>query len=125
MTNAWRAFVGASILALAFSSQATHEVDHRYKIFGTVQTADGAPAKNMKVRLTGLGGRPLGETTTNQAGKYEFPLHVHNQDLGTQFWVTVDGRTKAGEITFDPADKSTERVHRIDFPPPGQGAPAA
>jgi hypothetical protein len=97
-------------------SQATHEVDHRYRIFGTVQNSDGTPVVNTKVKLTGFGGRPLGETNTDKVGGYEFRLHVHNQDLGTRFWVTANGMTGEGRISFDPGNKNTERVHRVDLP---------
>ncbi len=105
-----------SLIFLSGASQATHEVDHRYRIFGTVQNSEGKPVVNTKVKLTGLGGRPLGETNTDKVGGYEFRLHVHNQDLGTRFWVTANGMTGEGRINFDPGNKITERVHRVDLP---------
>ncbi len=53
---------------------------------------------------------------TGSNGEYEFRLHVHNQDLGTRFWVSANGMSREGTLTFNPADKMTERVHRIDLP---------
>ncbi len=116
MPALFRLLLSAALLAFAVASQATHEVDHRYRIFGTVLNADGTPAANAKVRLTGLGGRPLGESMTGSNGEYEFRLHVHNEDLGTRFWVSANGMTRESALSFNPADKMTERVHRIDLP---------
>ncbi len=116
MFGLFRFLILSSLMSLAVASQATHEVDHRYRIFGTVQNADGTPAANTRVMLTGLGGRPLGESVTGKSGEYEIRLHVHNQDLGTRFWVSANGMTSEGAISFDPTNKVTERVHRIDLP---------
>ncbi len=115
MSCYFRALLLGGLLSIPVVSMATHEVDHRYRIFGTVQNSDGAPIADSRVRLTGLGGRPLGETVTDKSGGYEFRLHVHNQDLGTRFWVSANGVTQEGALTFDPADKVTERMHRIDL----------
>jgi len=112
-----RFLVLGSLITFTVASQATHEVDHRYKIFGQVQKTDGAPAAKATVKLTGIGGRPIGETVTDESGNYEFSLHVHNQQLGTRFWVTVNKMTREGAFTFEPSDKTTERIHRIDLPP--------
>ncbi len=116
MFDLLRALFLGGLVSFSVASYATHEVDHRYRIFGTVLNTDGTPVADAKAKLTGLGGRPLGETITNKAGEYEFRLHVHNQDLGTRFWVTANGMTREGAITFDPADKTTERSHRINLP---------
>lgn len=111
-----RVLILGGLVSFSLAAQATHEADHRYRIYGTVLSSDGKPVADARTKLTGLGGRPLGETKTNESGEYEFRLHVHNQDLGTRFWVTANGMTREGVITFDPSDKVTERIHRIDLP---------
>jgi hypothetical protein len=70
---------------------------------------------NVSVRITGFGGKPLGKATTATDGQYSALLHVHDQILGTAFWVTAAGMTKSGKFTFDIADRKTDRTHRIDF----------
>lgn len=117
MFGVLRFLVLGSLIGFAVGSQATHEVDHRYKIFGQIQNSDGSPAANANVKLTALGGRPIGEAVTDQAGNYEFSLHVHNEQLGTRFWVSANKMTREGAFTFDPSNKITERIHRIDLPP--------
>ena len=116
MRDLFRLLLLGALMSIAAAALATHEVDHRYRIFGTVYNANGTPAANTRVKITGLGGRPLGESMTGSNGEYEFRLHVHNQDLGTRFWVSANGMTREGALTFDPANKTTERVHRIDLP---------
>ena len=102
------------------AAMATHEADHRYTVWGEVRDAQGTPTANARVRITGLGGRPLGEGTTDSDGRYGILLHLHNDQLGMRFWVTVGDATREAEVTFDPADRVRAREHRLDFPPPGK-----
>lgn len=105
-------------MAVVVPAHATHGVEHRYTIQGRVVNADNEPVANAAVRVTGLGGRPLGKATTDPAGRYSVLLHVHDQDLGTKFWVTVSGTTKAGQVTFAAGDLESERGQSIDFDVP-------
>ncbi len=57
----------------------------------------------------------MGSTTTGPDGQYSILLHIHDQGLGAPFWVTVGGVTQSGKITFDIADRVTDRMHRLDF----------
>lgn len=116
MSDYLRALLLGVLFSIPVISMATHAVDHRYMIFGTVQDVNGTPLADAKVKLTGIGGRPLGETVTDKSGGYEFRLHVHNQDLGTRFWISANGMTREGALTFDPSNTVTERIHRIDLP---------
>lgn len=96
-------------------AHATHGVEHRYTIFGQVVDKNGAPVGNSSIRITGLGGKPLGNATTAADGQYSVLLHVHDRELGKAFWVTANGLTKGGTISFDIADRKTDRTHRLDF----------
>ena len=96
-------------------SYATHEADHRYTILGQVVDESRAPVGNAAVVVTGFGGRRMGSTTTGPDGQYSILLHIHDQGLGATFWVTVGGVTQSGKITFDIADRVTDRMHRLDF----------
>jgi hypothetical protein len=61
----------------------------------------------------------MGKTTTGADGQYSILLHVHDQGFGSAFWVTIRGVTQSGKITFDIADRVTDRTHRLDFTLPG------
>lgn len=104
---------------LAFSSNAlpSHEPDHRYTVFGEVRTTEGTPLPNASVRITGIGGKPLGQGVSDDSGRYRIVLHLHNQDLGLRFWISVETRTQTATVTFNPSNPRAAREHRIDFPP--------
>ena len=105
------------VLALLASASAfaTHDVDHRYTVYGVVRDG-GAPVAGEPVRITGLGGQPLAEGVTAADGSYRVVLHVHDDQRGQRFWVTVRGETRAGSFDFEPGDRATPRTHRLDFP---------
>ncbi|MCZ6711945.1 MAG: carboxypeptidase-like regulatory domain-containing protein [Gammaproteobacteria bacterium] len=90
-------------------------MEHRYTIYGQVVDESRAPIGNAAVIVTGLGGRPMGKTTIDADGQYSILLHIHDQDLGAQFWVTVNRVTQSGKITFDIANRVADRTHRLDF----------
>ncbi len=100
-------------------SYATHRVEHRYTIYGQAVDESRAPVVNAVVVVSGFGGRPMGKTTTDANGQYSVLLHVHDQGLGASFWVTVRGVTQSGKVTFDIADRVTDRTRRLDFTVPG------
>ncbi len=111
----FRYVVAVLVAGLVPLAHATHGVEHRYTIFGRVMDSNQASMGNVSVRITGLGGKPLGKATTAADGQYSILLHVHDQELGTAFWVTANGMTKSGTMTFDITDRNTDRTHRIDF----------
>ena len=94
---------------------AGHEADHRYTIWGQVNNAAGAPLGGVNVLVTGWGGEPLGEATTEADGGYSVLLHVHNDILGRPFYVSVGDSVEPGEFTFDPGNNRAERKHRLDL----------
>ncbi len=57
----------------------------------------------------------IGTVVTDERGGYRVVLHVHDQDVGKVFNMTVKGVKTEVKIEFDPADKVTERGKRVDF----------
>lgn len=96
---------------------ATHEVDHRYIIFGSVRDESGRPLPDTRVIVTDT---RLGDgltTFTRKDGSYEVTLHLHNENLGDEVVVSAHGEEKRITASFDPSDKFTERRRRVDFGP--------
>lgn len=96
---------------------ATHEVDHRYTVFGSVRDESRRPLSDTRVIVTDT---KIGEgstTFTRKDGSYEVTLHLHNQNLGDEIAVSAHGEEKRITASFDPSDKFTERRRRVDFGP--------
>jgi hypothetical protein len=94
---------------------ATHEVDHRYTIFGSVRDGSGRPVQDTRVIVTDA---RLGDGLTVYAGKdgsYEVTLHLHNDNLGDEIVVSAHGEEKRIKASFDPSDKFSERRTKVDF----------
>lgn len=94
---------------------ATHEVDHRYTIFGSVRDESGRPLPDTRVIVTDT---RLGDgltTFSRKDGSYEVTLHLHNENLGDEVVVSAHGEEKRIKATFDPSDKFAERRQRVDF----------
>lgn len=96
------------------AAHAEHEADHRYIVEGYVLDAQEAPRADVKVAVTADDGL-LGEGVTDRRGFYRIPLHLHNPDLGKQLTVKAGDSETRIEVTFDPGDKETERVHDLNF----------
>jgi len=96
------------------AAHAEHEADHRYIVEGYVLDAQENPRADVKVAVTADEGL-LGEGVTDRRGFYRIPLHLHNPDLGKQLTVKAGDRAARIEVTFDPGDKETERVHDLNF----------
>lgn len=108
---------------------ATHELDHRFTLFGSVRDGSSFPGKPLPGRqirflnpktgqsweIVDAQGHVLLSVTTNQEGRYAALLHVHNEDLGSVVKIVVDGIEKEFVLTFDPQDKHTERRARVDL----------
>ncbi len=108
----------AGLLCVFFvsgSALATHEIDHRYVVWGEVLKKDGSPAVGETITFTVADGTPIGTVETNKRGRYRVVLHVHDEDLGKVFDMTVRGVKTEVRIEFDPEDKVTERGQRVDF----------
>ena len=104
-----------SVFLLSAPALATHEIDHRYVVWGEVLKGDGTPAPGETITFTVADGTPIGTVETNERGRYRVVLHVHDEDLGKIFDMAVGGVKKTVTIEFDPEDKVTERGKRVDF----------
>lgn len=105
----------AAAMLFSTAAIATHEIDHRFAVWGEVLYQDGTPIANETIELTVRDGDSIGSVTTNEDGRYHVVLHVHDQDRGKVFDMTVMGVTTKVRIEFDPRDKQTERGKRVDF----------
>ncbi|MEK6683236.1 MAG: carboxypeptidase-like regulatory domain-containing protein [Nitrospirota bacterium] len=108
------------LILLASPVFATHEIDHRFIVHGTIRDDRGNPVANAKVIVVAP---RLDEGMTafaDRNGDFEALLHLHNTDLGDEIIVTALDQKKTIRAEFDPNDKVTIRKARVDF-----GAPTA
>ncbi len=113
-----RAFVviaAALLLLSAWPASATHEVHHRYTVWGEIKYEDDTPAADIAVELLVKDGQPLGEVKTDRNGRYRIVLHVHNDDLYKIFDMRVNNVERKVRLLFNPGDQQTERGQRIDL----------
>ncbi len=107
--------VVASILLFSTPALATHEIDHRFIVWGEVLTSDGQAVSGETISFTVSNDAPIGSVVTDEQGHYRVVLHVHDEDLGKVFDMTVRGVKTKVKIEFDPTNKVTERGKRVDF----------
>ena len=100
---------------LVSAARATHEVHHRYTIWGDVMFEDGTPLAKETIHLTVKDGTPMGTLETDEEGKYRLVLHVHDPDVNKVFDMRVRDVKKKVRLEFDPKDHETERGQRVDF----------
>lgn len=100
---------------------ATHEMDHRFIVHGTVRDDRGNPVANAKVIVVDPRLDQGMTAFTDRNGDFEALLHLHNTDLGDEIIVTALDQKKTVRAEFDPNDKSTARKARVDFGAPGTG----
>ena len=100
---------------LATTVHATHEVHHRYTVWGEVMYEDGTPLANETIHLTVKDGTPMGTLETDGQGRYRLVLHVHDKDVNKVFDMTVKDVTKTIRLEFDPEDHETERMKKVNF----------
>lgn len=96
---------------------ATHEVDHRFVVSGTVRTADGAPRANVKVVVAHPRGNLSETALTDSGGRYSVLLHLHDKDAGDPVTVTAEDETKTIQADYEPKDHDTPRLATVDFGP--------
>jgi hypothetical protein len=104
-----------SFLLISNPALGTHQIDHRFTVWGEVLTSDGQPVSGETISFTVADDTPIGSIVTDNRGRYRVVLHVHDQDLGKVFDMTVRGIKTKVKIEFDPADKVTERGKRVDI----------
>jgi hypothetical protein len=98
---------------------ATHEIDHRFTVHGTVRDGRSFPGallagKEVVIR-DGKTGQVLKQGVTNQQGQFSLVLHIHNEDRGMLVTIQIEGVEKTLELQFDSADSTTERQARVDL----------
>lgn len=117
--------IAALLVAASPLARATHQVDHRYTVSGTIAYEDGTPAEHVPVHFTVANGHPIGTVKSDKQGRYKAILHVHNDDLRKVFDMHVAGQDRKVRILFDPGDTKTDRGQRIDFTVTREAAAAA
>jgi hypothetical protein len=105
--------------SFAPSVLATHEVDHRFTVHGTVRDGRSFPGtllvgKEVVIRDSKTG-QILQQGLTNQQGQFIIVLHVHNEDRGRSLTIQSEGIAKTFELQFDPDDRATERQMHLDL----------
>ena len=111
-------FITLLLILLCFDPSllwATHDIDHRFKVYGHVKDAAGNPIADGKVIIVALRNGEGSTVFTNKEGYYEVILHLHNADVGDTIEVTTAGQKKKVTASFDPTDRVTERKAQIDF----------
>jgi len=109
------ALMGIILLLGAQAASATHEVHHRYTVWGEIKYEDDTPAAGELVQLLIGNGEVIGEIETDARGRYRVVLHVHNEDLYKVFDMRVNDVTRKIRILFNPNDRQTERGQRVDL----------
>ena len=94
---------------------ATHEIDHRFRVYGTLQDEEGKPIADGKVIVVALRNGAGSTTFTNKDGHYDVILHLHNEDAGDTIEVSALDQKKKVIASFDASDRATERRVKVDF----------
>lgn len=104
---------------LASGVAATHLVDYRLSVYGTVRDGTSFPGKILAgqpvVARFADSQQPLNSGVTNEQGEYDLLLHVHNADLGKVIVIESQGGQERFTVVFDPSDSTTERRVRVDL----------
>jgi hypothetical protein len=102
-------------LVMPLPAWATHEVDHRFVVSGSVRAADGTPKPDVKVVVAHPRTKLSESVLTDRNGGYSALLHLHDPDAGDPVTVTAGEETKTIRADFDPKDHHTPRLARVDF----------
>ncbi len=98
---------------------ATHLVDHRFTVRGSVRNGASFPGtplagKEVVVRLR-ESGKELQRGMTDAKGQFSLVLHVHSEDAGKHIIIRSQGVEKSVALQFDPNDTTKERQARVDL----------
>jgi hypothetical protein len=104
-------------LVMPVVAGATHEVDHRFTVSGSVRTADGTPRPDVKVVVAHPRSNLSETALTDRNGRYSAVLHLHDPDAGDPITITAGEETKTIKADFDPKDHRTPRTAQVDFGP--------
>jgi hypothetical protein len=98
-------------LVVAGLAVATHEVDHRYHVHGSVVDDLGMPAMFVRVEVQDLTDPtvPVAGGTTGFGGSYDVLLHLHNHNVGDAVRVSVGGQSTVINALFDSNERTMER----------------
>ena len=111
--------IGACLLLILFVISipvlATHEMDHRFKVYGYIKDEKGNPVVDGKVIVVALRNSSGSTVFTNKDGYYDVILHLHNEDVGDTVEVSAVGQKKEVIVSFDTTDRTTERRVQVDF----------
>jgi hypothetical protein len=116
----WACIVAVGIgggLVVPLSAWATHEVDHRFTVSGSVRTADGTPKPDVKVVVAHPRSKLSETALTDRNGRYSVVLHLHDPDAGDPITISAGEETKTTKADFDPKDHRTPRAAQVDFGP--------
>jgi hypothetical protein len=98
---------------------ATHEIDHRFTVHGTVRdgrTFPGRPLAGAEVVVRdSKSGEVLQRGVTDQRGQFSLILHLHNEDRGKFLTVQCQSAEKTLELQFDPDNRTAERQAKVDL----------
>ena len=103
------------LLSLEKSALATHETDHRYTVFGVIRNASGVPQSGIRVMVTDTLSGEGNTVFTDENGRYEVLLHLHNNNLGDEIRIVAGKNSKTTRALFNPDDKQTERKSEVNF----------
>ena len=104
-------------LVMGVPAWATHEVNHRFEVTGTVRAADGAPRPNIKVVVSHPRSNLSETALTDRGGRYSVLLHLHDKDAGDPVTVAAGDETTTIKADYDPKDHHTRRLVTVDFGP--------
>jgi hypothetical protein len=99
-------------------ARATHEVDHRFTVYGYVWDDRGQPVKGQRVIVVDDVLDQANTAFTDGDGYYEALLHLHTENMGDEITVMYGDQKKSIRATFDTEDKSSERKVQVDFGSP-------
>lgn len=109
-------------LAIGAPAWATHEVNHRFEVTGTIRAADGIPRPNLKVVVSHPRSNLSESALTDGSGRYAVLLHLHDKDAGDPVTVTAGEETTTIRADYDPKDHRTRRLVTVDFGPTVQSS---
>lgn len=104
-----------TLWALSSPVVATHETDHRFTVEGFVCGPDEQPIADQKVIVKDTRASLVETAYTDSYGYYKAVLHLHNENLGDPILIIVGDREQRAQAQFDPKDRTTERVTRVNF----------